>query len=62
MGKTLDDLQFLSKKQVFHGARCQSRTGTPLRTTDFKSVVSTIPPSGHIRDTNFSLSYNQEEK
>ena len=27
------------------GARCRTRTGTPARATDFKSVVSTIPPS-----------------
>lgn len=29
------------------GARGGTRTPTPERTTDFKSVASTIPPHGH---------------
>ena len=32
-----------------HGAEGGSRTRTPLRTTDFKSVASAIPPPRHER-------------
>ncbi len=46
---------------IIVGAHCQTRTGMPLRATDFKSVVSTIPPSGHRTDTNFSCPVNQED-
>ena len=32
----------------FCGALCRTRTGMNLRSRDFKSLVSTIPPRGHI--------------
>ncbi|SVE08647.1 uncharacterized protein METZ01_LOCUS461501, partial [marine metagenome] len=40
--KTLD----YRRKLLMHAQR-GTRTHTPLRATDFKSVVSTIPPPGH---------------
>ena len=38
----------------FYGTRSRTRTGTDLTPRDFKSLVSAIPPPGHII---FSFSY-----
>src|SRR5678815_3436067 len=35
-----------------YGAEGGSRTRTPLRTTDFKSVASAIPPPRHVSKNN----------
>ena len=35
------------KLKLLLNAQRGTRTHTPLRATDFKSVVSTIPPPGH---------------
>ena len=39
------DFQFY---RLCRGAQGGTRTRTPSRTTDFKSVASTIPPPGHV--------------
>ena len=40
---------------IFAGARGGTRTPTPERTTDFKSVASTIPPHGHLYENEFNI-------
>lgn len=37
--------------RIFISARSESRTRTSLRTADFESAGSTIPPPGHIKNT-----------